>query len=128
MWWAPSGSPEKERTRLTESAGEPCFRDALLSDRPDGCGSSRIDSDRHDLLHHVNCVHLLSSPLSVRFTTSNLLLRFAFVVPCVFSRRLHVFGFQRWTIPSSRSSQIFTEPITAIFTIFTEPVASYVLN
>ena len=68
-----------------------CSRNALLSDRPDSLGSSWIDSDLDDLLHHVNCVHLLN----LQSTFGD-----AFVVPSVFSRRLHVFRFELCTNPS----------------------------
>ena len=43
-----------------------CSRHALLSGWPDILGSSRLDKDLHDPLHHVNCVHLLNLPVHLR--------------------------------------------------------------
>ena len=38
----------------------PCSRNAVLSNRPNAVDISRINSDLHDLMDHVNCVHLRS--------------------------------------------------------------------
>ena len=70
MWWT-TACCWPHRRRLYP-------RNTLLPDRPYALGTSRIDSDLHDLLHHVNCVHLLNLQATFdQFRTSNLLLRLA---------------------------------------------------
>ena len=79
-------------------------------------------STRHAVLHEFHWTRLVdvqksrwsptlprvpptSSPCSVGFKTSNLLLRFTFVVPSGFSKRLDVFRFELSTNLSPRSSR-----------------------
>ena len=87
-------------------------RNTFLSDRSYGLGSSRTDSDLHDLSHPVNCVHRAwtSSPRSVKFSTSNLTLRFALI----FSSVSHVVYMSFASVSerkvSSRTSRFFLNP------------------
>ena len=102
-----------------------CSDNALLSDRSEALGSSRIDSDLHDLLHHVNCLHLLNLQ-----STFGEIQHAALVAPIRMRRPTCLLQtFARLSLGNLDDPVLtiftnFVDPIKSIFTNFTEAITS----